>query len=305
MLDKYGDVFELPKALPPEKVYDHTIPLLPGAASVNSRPYKYSPLHKNEIERQVTELLQSGLTVESVSPFASPVLLVQKKDGLWRFCIDYRKLNALTIKNSFPMSLVEEILDELAGTKWFAKLDIRSSYHQIRMNPANEYKTAFKAHQGHYRFKVMPFGLTNAPATFQCYMNSILSPFLRKFVMVFIDDILVYNPTWQAHLEHVQLVLEKLREHQFFIKRSKCSFSQTKLEYLGHFISAEGVSTDPAKTAAMVQWPRPATVTELRGFLGLTGYYRKFVQHYGILAKPLTNLLKKKQFSGVRRLIWL
>lgn len=136
------------------------------------------------------------------------------------------------------MPLVEEIIDELSGTKWFTKLDMRSGYHQIRMRKEDEYKTAFKTHQGHYQFKVMPFGLTNAPATFQCAMNSILSSFLRKIVMVFIDDILVYSPTWESHLEHLQLVLEELRKHQFYIKHRKCSFAQTKLEYLGHFISA-------------------------------------------------------------------
>jgi hypothetical protein len=166
LLQEFQDVFEQPTKLPPERFYDHHIPLLPNSAPVNSRPYKYSPQHKNEIEKQVKELLEAGLIEHNTSPFASPVLLVLKKDGSWRFCIDYRKLNAIIVKNNFPMPLIDEILDELAGTKYFSKLDMRSGYHQVRMKPQDEYKTTFKTHQGHYQFKVMPFGLTNAPATF-------------------------------------------------------------------------------------------------------------------------------------------
>lgn len=202
--------------------------------------------------------------------------------------------NDITIKNRFPMPSVEEIVDELAGTKFFTKLDMRAGSHQVRMQPKDEHKTAFKTHHGHFQFRVMPFGLTNAPVTFQCLMNDIMSPFLRKFVLVFLDDILIYSPTLQTHIEHIKLVLTKLREHQLYMKSS--TFAKTKLNYLGHIISDQGVATDPEKTAAMVNWPVPQSVTELRGFLGLTGYYRKIVKHYGLIAKPLTNLLKKKQF---------
>jgi hypothetical protein len=177
ILEQFKDVFEEPTSLPPHKSYDHHIPLILEAVPVNARPYKYSPQHKDEIEKQVKELLAKGLITTSTSPFASPVLLVLKKDGSWRFCVDYRRLNALTIKNSFPMPLIEEILDELAGTKYFTKLYMRSGYHQVRMQVGDEYKTAFKTHQGHYQFRVMPFGLTNTPATFQCIMNEVLAPF--------------------------------------------------------------------------------------------------------------------------------
>ncbi|RLN25665.1 uncharacterized protein C2845_PM07G31520 [Panicum miliaceum] len=297
LLQQYTDIFSDPKVLPPTRVYDHAIPLQPDAVPINCRPYKYSPQHKTEIERQVKELLEAELITHSTSPFASPVLLVQKKDGSWRFCVDYRRLNAITIKNRFPMPIIEEILDELAGSKYFTKLDMKSGYHQVRMLLEDEYKTAFKTHQGHYQFKVMPFGLTNAPSTFQCIMNEVLKPFLRKFVLVFLDDILIFSPSLQAHEEHVQQVFEVLRNHKFFLKPSKCSFAQHSLEYLGHIISRDGVATDPAKTKAMLQWPRPASITEVRGFLGLTGYYRKFVRNYGVLAKPLTQLLQKRQFQ--------
>jgi protein associated with RNAse G/E len=181
------------------------------AVPVNARPYHYSSQHKTKIENQVKQLLEVGLITHSHSPFASPVLLVKKKDGNWQFCVDYRKLNAMTVKNRFPMPIVEEILDKLAVSKFFTKLDVRSGYHQIRMLTNNEYKTALKTHHGHYQFRVMPFGLTNAPTMFQCFMNQLLQPFLRKFILVFLDDILIFSATRDDHLQHIQQVFEALR----------------------------------------------------------------------------------------------
>lgn len=192
------------------------------------------------------------------------------------------------------MPVVEELLDEIAGAKWFSKLDLRSGYHQIRMVEADEEKTAFETHNGQYQFRVMPFGLTNAPATFQCLMNIIFKKYARKFVLVFMDDILVFSGTLEEHLKQV---LQTLRENELYAKMSKCCFVTQQLNYLGHVISDKGVSTDPEKTKAMEQWHQPTSFTELRGFLGLTGYYRKFVPHYGTLAKPLTSLLQLKTFQ--------
>lgn len=195
------------------------------------------------------------------------------------------------------MPLIEEILDELAGSRYFTKLDMKAGYHQVRMLPEDEYKTAFKTHHGHYQFKVMPFGLTNAPATFQCIMNQILQPYLRTCVLVFLDDILIYSRTLDEHAQHLRAVLKLMHENHLYLKLSKCSFAQHQLEYLGHIISDQGVATDPSKISAMIQWPVPTTITEVRAFLGLTGYYRKFVKGYGMIAKPLTNVLRHKVFQ--------
>ncbi|XP_048527388.1 uncharacterized protein LOC125506673 [Triticum urartu] len=299
--DVFADVFAEPKGLPPHRRYDHAITLVDDARPANSRPYRYSPLQKDEIERQVREMLELGVIEHSMSPFAAPVLLVKKKDSTWRFCIDYCRLNDATVKNKFPPPIVDELLDELAGAAFFSKLDLHAGYHPIRMRAGDEEKTAFKTHHGHFHFKVMPFGLTNAPATFQCLMNAIFAKYVRKFVIIFLDDILIFSETLEEHLEHLRLVLALLREHQLYAKESKCSFAQDSISYLGHIISKDGVATDPEKTQAMVAWPTPATATELRGFLGLTGYYRKFIEHYGIIAKPLTSLLTKKGFEWTER----
>jgi hypothetical protein len=196
----FEDLFQSPTALPPSRTFDHAISLLPNTMPINYRPYRYSPQQKIEIERQVTNMFQSGIVIPSLSPFAAPVPLVKKKDGTWRFCVDYKKLNSATIKNKFPITVIDEFLDEIAGAKYFTKLDLNSRFHQIRMTAQDEYKTTFKTHHGHFQFRVMPFDLTNALATFQCLMNSVFGSFMRKFVLIFMDDILIYNHTLEDHV---------------------------------------------------------------------------------------------------------
>lgn len=238
-------------------------------------------------------MLNSGLIQPSQSPFSSPILLVKKKDGSWRCCIDYRALNSITVKDKFPMPTVDELLDDLGKASWFTKLDLRQGFHQIRMATSDIPKTAFRTHQGHYEFRVMPFGLCNAPSTFQSAMNDTLRPYLRKFVAVFFDDILVYSSDLPSHVSHLDTVLSTLTTHHFYLKESKCVFAQPKLNYLGHIISSAGIAPDPDKIQAMVDWPTPTSTTSLRGFLGLTGFYRKFIKGYAHIAAPLTTLLRK------------
>ncbi|XP_031104476.1 uncharacterized protein LOC116007955 [Ipomoea triloba] len=297
LIQEFQDLFDEPKALPQKRAYDHSIPLIPGAQPVNKRPYRYSFDQKNTIEKMVEEMLKAGVITESVSPFASPVLLVPKKDSTWRFCIDYRALNDITVKNKFPIPLVEDLFSELAGSKHFTKLDLRAGYHQLRMKEGEEYKTAFRTHQGLYEFRVMPFGLTNAPATFQALMNHVFKPLLRRFVLVFFYDILIYSPDLKAHWNHLRAVLQLMREHKLLAKLSKCSFAKEEVEYLGHIISGTGLHTNPSKLLVVVEWPKPTTIKGLRGFLRLTGYYRRFIKGYGIISKPLTNMLKKNSFQ--------
>lgn len=189
------------------------------------------------------------------------------------------------------------MLDELHDAKYFSKLDLRSGYYQIRVRIEDVAKTDFHTHEGHYEFKVMPFGLTNAPATFQAVMNEQFHPYLRKFVLVFFDDILIYTKTWKEHLKHLEKVLSLLEENQFYAKKSKCTFGKQEVEYLGHVISKEGVKVDPKKIKAINEWPQPKNISKLRGFLGLTGYYRRFIKNYAHLIAPLTNLLKKNSFQ--------
>lgn len=293
LLNEFPQVTTPPTELPPQHDCDHAIPLVEGAQPINVRPYRYPPALKDEIEAQVDAMLQQGIIQPSSSPFNSPILLVRKKDKTWRFCVDHRYLNALIVKMTFPIPMFEQLMDEFSRARWFSTLDLLSSYHQIQMRPSEEYKTAFSTHVGHYEFRIMALGLSGVPGTFQGAMNTILKPLLRRCVIVFFDDILVYSSTLEEHIDHLRQVFSLLAKEQWHVKLSKCKFTQTEISYLGNIVSAQGVATDPSKVADIMSWPRPSNVKELRSFLGLSGFDRRFVHQYAIISKPLIALLKK------------
>ncbi|KAJ9512237.1 hypothetical protein QJQ45_012789 [Haematococcus lacustris] len=294
LLSEHIEVF--PKELPsihdlPHRSVDHVIQLESGTPP-NRPVYRMSQEELDELKRQLDELLAKGYIRPSTSPFGSAVLFVRKKDGSLRLCVDYRALNQLTIKNRYPLPRIDDLLDQLAGARVFSKIDLKSGYHQIRVAEADIHKTAFRTRYGHYEYTVMPFGLCNAPATFQRLMNDIFLPHLDQFVLVYLDDILIYSRSEAEHLEHLRTVLGLLRQHQLYANLSKCAFFLPSMDFLGHIISAAGIHPDPAKISAMVQWPVPRNLNDLRSFLGSANYYRRLIHHHAHLILPLTNLLK-------------
>ncbi|KAK9800185.1 hypothetical protein WJX73_005436 [Symbiochloris irregularis] len=292
LADEFPDVFEEPTGLPPERDIEHTIDLEPGSRPSCQPSRRLSPQENEEAIKQITGFLEKAHVRPSSSPFAAPILFASKKDGGLRMCIDYRALNKMTVKDKYPMPRADDLFDELLHARVFTKLDLRSGYHQIRMREEDIQKTAFRTRFGHYEFTVMPFGLTNAPATFQRMMNNVLSDFLGKFVVVYRDDILIFSRSEEEHKDHVRRVMQRLREHNLKCGRSKCAFGLTEVEYLGHIVTDRGVKMDQKKVDAVKQWPIPRTKPELRSFLGLAGYYRKFIKHYAQRVHPMSELLK-------------
>ncbi|KAA0034007.1 Ty3/gypsy retrotransposon protein [Cucumis melo var. makuwa] len=251
---EFADIFDMPVRLPPLKYIHHRIQLKEGTDPINVRPYRYLHIQKNEIEKLVNRMLSTGVIRPSVSLFSSLVILVKKKDGGWRFCMDYRALNRATVLDKFPIPMIDELLDELHGASIFSKIDLKSGYHQIRVREEDIKKTASRMHERHYKFFVMPFGLTNAPATFQALMNQVFCPYLPKFILVFFYDILVYSKDAESHLEHLTVVFILLREHSLFTNRKKCHFGKEQIEYLGHWVFEKRVEADQEKIRIMLEW---------------------------------------------------
>ncbi|GJV00493.1 putative reverse transcriptase domain-containing protein [Tanacetum coccineum] len=290
----FPEVFpeDLP-GLPPARPVEFQIDLIPGAAPVARAPYRLAPSEMKELSEQLQELSDKGFIRPSSSPWGAPVLFVKKKDGSFRMCIDYRELNKLTVKNRYPLPRIDDLFDQLQGSSIYSKIDLRSGYHQLRVREQDIPKTAFRTRYGHYEFQVMPFGLTNAPAVFMDLMNRVCKPYLDKFVIVFIDDILIYSKDEKEHEEHLKSILELLKKEQLYAKFSKCEFWIPKVQFLGHVIDSRGIHVDPAKIESIKDWASPKTPTEIRQFLGLAGYYRRFIEGFSKIAKSMTKLTQK------------
>jgi hypothetical protein len=295
LLQEFEDVFpeEMPNELPPIRGIEHQIDFVPGAAIPNRPAYRSNPEETKELQRQVEDLMSKGYVRESMSPCAVPVLLVPKKDGTWRMCVDCRAVNNITVKYRHPIPRLDDMLDELHGSCIFSKIDLKSGYHQIRMKEGDEWKTAFKTKYGLYEWLVMPFGLTNAPSTFMRLMNHVLRAFIGKFVVVYFDDILVYSKNLNEHIEHLRYVFDVLRCEKLYANFKKCTFCMERVVFLGYVISTKGIEVDEEKVKAIKEWPTPRSITEVRSFHGLASFYRRFVKDFSTIAAPLTEVIKK------------
>ncbi|KAI3754565.1 hypothetical protein L1987_54351 [Smallanthus sonchifolius] len=279
--------------LPPHGQVEFQIDLAPGAAPIARVPYRLAPSELQELSTHLQELLDKGFIRPSSSPWGAPVLFVKKKDGTFRMCIDYCELNKFTIKNRYPFPRIDDLFDQLQGLSFYSKIYLRSDYHQLRVRDEDVSSTAFWTRYDHYEFMVMPFGLTNAPAVFMDLMNHVCKPYLDQFVIVFIDDILIYSKDKEEHEEHLRLILELLKQDQLYAKFSKCEFWIREVQFLGHVVNEKGIHVDPSKIEAIKNWAAPTTPTEVRQFLGLAGYYRLFIEGFSKIAQPLTALTQK------------
>ena len=297
LLHEFRDVFpeELPSELPPERTTFHTIPLKEGAVPPARKSYRLSRSELQEVEKQVKGLLAKGLIQPSSSPYGSPILSVSKADGTLRMCIDYRAVNKQTVKNRYPLPRIDDLFDRLQGAKVFSSIDLQSAYHQVRLKPEDEPKTAFTTPMGLLESLVLTVGLTNAPGTLQSVMTEVLGDVIGKFVLVYLDDVVISSKTAEEHMHHLRIVLALLRKHRLYAKLPKCKFMQSELKFLGHIVGAQGLQVDPKKVDIVKEWPVPSNVAQLRSFLGLANYFRKFVVGKAALVAPLQQLTKKNK----------
>ncbi|KAL2245999.1 UNVERIFIED_CONTAM: Retrovirus-related Pol polyprotein from transposon [Sesamum indicum] len=289
LLKEFEDVMsdELPRKLPPKRAVDHEIELVPGTRPPARAPYRMSQPELVEFRKQLKDMLESGIIKPAKSSYGTPVLFQKKADGSLRLCCDYQALNKITVKNKYPILLVADCFDRLSGANYFTKIDLRSGYWQVRIKEGDETKTTVVTRYGAFEFLVMPFGLTNAPATFSTLMNQVLHGFLDEFVVVYLDDIMVYSRTLAEHEDHLRQVLTRLREHELYVKET--------ISFLGHIVERGRIRMDPKKVQAIEEWRPPSDVHDLRSFLSLVNYYQRFVKDYSAIARPLTDLLKKTE----------
>jgi len=293
LLFEYQNLFPdtMPIGLPPERnPIPSLIQLVPGHKIPNRPLFRYSPAEQQQIKKQLSEMLERQVIVPSTSPFGAPVLFVKKKTGELRMCIDYRELNKITIRNSYPLPRIDDLLDKLQGAKIFSSLDLLSGYEQIRLPQEDSHKTAFKTPLGLYQYKVLPFGLTNCPSVFQNVMNDIFRD-LHTFVLVYMDDILIFSKTSDDHIKHLRQVFQNLQDQKMYIKLKKCDFFKKELHFLGHVVSQDGVKPDPRKVQVVRDMPVPLNQSSLREFLGLTNYFKKYIPCYAQIALPLSDQL--------------
>ena len=294
ILDRFKSICvdSLPPGLPPMKYNQEAIPTIEGGKPPCPPMFRYSQLELAEMRRQVTELLEKGLIEPSVSPYGAPVLFVKKKGGDLRMCCDWRALNRITVKNRYPLPRIDDMLDRINGAKVFSSIDLCSAYHQVRLVDSDVPKTAFRTPFGHFQFRVLAFGLTNAPSHFQTVINSAFAdPRYSEFMCIYLDDILVFSKNADEHLRHIESVFERLEAEGFYVKLRKCEFNKPEVKFLGHIVSAKGISPDPDKVRVLDEWPQPKDLSELRSFLGLANYFRKFIMAYGSMASPLNALI--------------
>nr|GEU50756.1 putative reverse transcriptase domain-containing protein [Tanacetum cinerariifolium] len=292
----FPEVFpdDLP-GLPPPRQVEFKIKLIPGDAPVARAPYRLAPSELKELSDQLKELYEKGFIRPSSLPWGALVLFVKKKDEYFRMCIDYRDLKKLTVKNRYPLPRIDDLFDQLQGSSVYSKIDLRFDYHKLQIREEDIPITAFRTRYGHFEFQVMPFGLTNMLAVFMDLMNRVCKPYLDKFVIVFIDDILIYSKNKEDHEEHLMTILKLLKNEKLYAKFSKCDFWLESVHFLGHVIDSDGVHVDPTKVEAIRNWSTPTTPMEVRQFLGLAGYYRRFIDGFSLISKPLFKLTQKNK----------
>jgi hypothetical protein len=295
LMEEFANIIvdELPHSLPPMRSVSHHINLMPGASFPNKAVYRLMPQKNDEVKNQVQELLDKGLVREILSLCVIPTMLSLNKDGGWRMCTDSRAINKITIRYRFPLPRMDDLMDSLSGANYFSKIDLKSGYHQICMREGDEWKTTFKMNKGLYKWLVMPFGLTNASSTFMRLMNEVLREFIGKFVIVYLDDILIFSKTKSEHLKHLAIVMRKLQQEKLLINMKRSSFMKTELIYLGFVILVNELKMDPSKVEVIKNSPSPRNVFEVRSFHGLASFYQKFIRNFSGISTAMMDMVKK------------